>query len=59
MKLSKYIDHTLLKADATRDEIITLCKEAKEYDFKIYECRRFKKTANNTISSTITGHSYK
>ena len=33
MKLSKYIDHTLLKADATRDEIITLCKEAKEYDF--------------------------
>ena len=33
MKLAKYIDHTLLKADATKDEIIKLCKEAKEHDF--------------------------
>ena len=33
MKLIKYIDHTLLKADATQDKIETLCKEAKEYDF--------------------------
>lgn len=33
MKLSKYIDHTLLQADATRNDIIKLCKEAKEYDF--------------------------
>lgn len=34
MKLSKYIDHTLLKADASVDAIKTLCKEAIEYDFK-------------------------
>lgn len=34
MKLSKYIDHTLLKADASIDAIKTLCAEAKEYDFK-------------------------
>lgn len=34
MKLSKYIDHTLLKADATKEQIIKLCEEAKEYDFK-------------------------
>ena len=34
MKLSKYIDHTLLKADASIDAIKTLCDEAKEYDFK-------------------------
>ena len=34
MKLSKYIDHTLLKADASKEAIIKLCKEAKEYDFK-------------------------
>ena len=27
MKLNKYIDHTLLKADATQDKIETLCKE--------------------------------
>lgn len=31
--MNKYIDHTLLKADATRDKIVTLCEEAKEYDF--------------------------
>lgn len=34
MKLSKYIDHTLLKADTSIDAIKTLCKEAIEYDFK-------------------------
>ena len=32
-KLNKYIDHTLLKADASDDKIIKLCKEAKECDF--------------------------
>ena len=34
MTLNKYIDHTLLKAFATKDEIKKLCDEAKEYDFK-------------------------
>ena len=34
MKLSKYIDHTLLKADALEKDIVKLCEEAKEYDFK-------------------------
>ena len=33
MKRSKYIDHTLLKPDAVKAQIIQLCKEAKEYDF--------------------------
>ena len=33
MKKSKYIDHTQLKADATKQDIIKLCEEAKEYDF--------------------------
>lgn len=33
MKKSKYIDHTLLKATATYDEILKLCTEAKQYDF--------------------------
>ncbi len=32
-KISKYIDHTLLKADASLDEIKKICHEAKEYDF--------------------------
>lgn len=33
MKISKYIDHTLLKPDATKERIIKLCKEARENDF--------------------------
>ena len=32
-KLSRYIDHTLLKADATTAQIANLCAEAKLYDF--------------------------
>lgn len=31
--LSTIIDHTLLKPEATKDDIKTLCSEAKEYDF--------------------------
>ena len=31
--LEQYIDHTVLKADATRNEIIVLCQEAIEYHF--------------------------
>lgn len=34
MKLSKYIDHTLLKADASLKAIEKLCDEAIDYDFK-------------------------
>ena len=31
--LNRYIDHTLLKAFATKQEIINLCEEAKTHDF--------------------------
>ncbi len=31
--LSSYIDHTILKADATEEDIIRLCREAVEYNF--------------------------
>lgn len=31
--LNTYIDHTLLKPTATKDEIIQLCKEAEEHNF--------------------------
>ncbi|HHX69740.1 MAG: deoxyribose-phosphate aldolase [Miniphocaeibacter sp.] len=34
MEINKYIDHTLLKPDATIEQIKKLCYEAKEYDFK-------------------------
>ena len=35
MNYAKLIDHTLLKADAKKEDIIKLCKEAKDYGFKI------------------------
>lgn len=33
MKIAQWIDHTLLAPEATRDEIIQICKEAKHYEF--------------------------
>ena len=33
MKLNKYIDHTLLKQDASQEQIDRLLSEAREYDF--------------------------
>ena len=33
MQLNKYIEHTLLKQDAKKDEVIKLLDEAKEYNF--------------------------
>ena len=34
MKLAKYIDHTALKANASKEDIKKLCEEAIKYDFK-------------------------
>ena len=34
MDYNKYIDNTLLKADATKEQIISLCEESKKYNFK-------------------------
>jgi deoxyribose-phosphate aldolase len=33
MKIEQYIDHTLLKQQASEEEIIKVCAEAKEYNF--------------------------
>ncbi len=33
IEINKYIDHTILKATATEEDIIELCKEALEYEF--------------------------
>ena len=33
IKLNKYIDHTLLKPEATKQDIINLCNQAIQYDF--------------------------
>ena len=34
MELNQFIEHTLLKQDAKKEEIIKLAEEAKEYGFK-------------------------
>lgn len=33
MELNKYIDHTLLKPEATKEQITKLCQEARQYNF--------------------------
>lgn len=33
MELNKYIDHTLLKPEAIKEQITKLCQEARQYDF--------------------------
>lgn len=33
MKLAKYFDHTILNPDATKADVLTVCKEAKDHDF--------------------------
>ena len=33
MKIQDYIDHTLLKPEATKEQVRILCTEAKEYEF--------------------------
>ena len=30
---TKYFDHTILKADAKKEDVIKICEEAKKYDF--------------------------
>ena len=34
MELNKYIEHTILKQDATNAEVIKTLDEAKEYNFR-------------------------
>ncbi|HCO73987.1 MAG TPA: deoxyribose-phosphate aldolase [Clostridium sp.] len=34
MNIASMIDHTILKAETTKDQVIKICKEAKEYKFK-------------------------
>lgn len=34
MQLSEYIDHTILKPETGEDQIVRLCREAREYKFK-------------------------
>ena len=53
MKDSKYIDHTLLKAFATREQIANLCAEANKYDFKRVYLESFADTAKVTLAQIL------
>ena len=33
MKINQYIDHTILKADATQEKVQAIIDEAKKYEF--------------------------
>jgi len=53
MNLAPYIDHTLLRPDASQDQILTLCEEAREHNFAavcVPPC--FIKTAVSALSDT-------
>lgn len=53
MDIAKYIDHTILKPEATVEEVKKLCKEAKEYGFAsvcVNAC--YAKLVSNELSGT-------
>ena len=61
MNYANYIDHTLLKADATEKDIKKLCKEAKEYEFfsvcvnpgYVKLCKKYLKGTNIKVCTVI------
>lgn len=53
MKYNKFIDHTLLKPTASKSDIISLCQEAKKYNFYsvcVNPC--YVKLASNELANT-------
>ena len=60
-KLANMVDHTLLKADATKEGFEQLCKEADEYGFKMVAinsypvamCREFLKDSKVHVGAAI------
>jgi len=53
IEINKYIDHTLLKATASEEDIARLCEEAREYNFKsVCVNSSFVKFAQENLSGT-------
>ncbi len=60
-ELAKYIDHTNLKAFATREDIKKLCDEAKKYGFyavcvnpyRVKDAREFLRTTDIKVASVV------
>ena len=59
MEINKFIDHTILKATAKKEDIKKLCDEAKKYDFfsvcvnGANEIREIKETIGNNVLKVI------
>lgn len=61
MNLASYIDHTLLKADASEAEIENLCNEAKQYGFAavcvppyfVRKCKQWLRDSNVKIATVV------
>lgn len=59
--INTMIDHTLLKADASREEIESLCKEAREHEFatvcvnpsRIEDCTKLLKDSGVKIATVV------
>lgn len=60
-ELANMVDHTLLRADATKEEFQRLCQEADDYGFKMVAinsypvaiCREFLKNSNVHVGAAI------
>lgn len=61
MELNKYIDHTLLKQDASRDMVKKLCEEAKKFNFatvcvnpyRVKDAKKFLEGTNIGITTVV------
>ncbi|MGD1816269.1 MAG: deoxyribose-phosphate aldolase [Pleomorphochaeta sp.] len=59
--INKFIDHTLLAANASTKKIITLCEEAKQYNFAsvcvnschVFECANLLKETNVKVCTVV------
>lgn len=60
-KWNKFIDHTILKANATKNDITKLCDEAKQYDFAsvcvnptwVSYCAKYLEDSNVNVCTVI------
>lgn len=50
---AKAIDHTLLKLDATKEQMDTLCEEARRFNFKVISITSLPFYPDSKLSDTI------
>lgn len=52
-EFAKMIDHTLLKLDATKEQIDKLCEEARKHDFKVDLSHSIRRSSFASLSSVL------